>query len=81
MRLLAGLIILIFFCGCAASAPPRPVFTTAAGEACAGDCQADYDSCMQNEIRPDYLVFSPRKKACGKMLRGCYDRCSEKEKQ
>jgi len=81
MRTLIGFMVLIVLCGCAASIPPMPAYSTSEGEACAADCQKTYGRCMENEIRPDYLIFSPRKEACGKMLRGCYESCAEKEKQ
>jgi hypothetical protein len=35
---------------------------------------------MKNEVRPDYLLMSPRKGACQKMLRECYDTCADNEK-
>jgi hypothetical protein len=35
---------------------------------------------MKNEARPDFLLMSPRKEACQKMLRECHDTCLSKEK-
>ena len=65
---------------CATSVPPMPGFRTDGAKECGRDCQTQYSACMKNEIRPDFLLFSPRKEACQKMLRECYDTCSSKEK-
>jgi len=65
---------------CTASVPPMPNYETSTGQECGIDCQAQYSACMENELRPDYLLMSPRKEACQKMLCGCYDACLEKEK-
>ena len=81
MRILVAFIVSIFIYSCASSIPPMPAYATSEGEACAVTCQNTHEDCMKNEIRPDYLISSPRKKACGKMLRKCYEICSKKEKQ
>lgn len=65
---------------CATSHPPMPAFWTDGGKACGLECQAQYSACMKNEVRPDFLLLSPRKDACERMLRVCYDTCSRKEK-
>lgn len=65
---------------CATSVPPMPDFRTDGTKACGRDCQTQYSACMKNEIRPDFLLFSPRKEACQKMLRECHDTCLSKEK-
>ena len=64
---------------CTASVPPMPAYRTESGKECGLNCQAQYSACMQNEVRPDYLLMSPRKEACQKMLRECYDACSSKD--
>ncbi len=65
---------------CAASVPPPPAYQTDRGQKCGQTCQTQYTACMENEVRPDYLLMSPRKEACQKMLRECYDSCLNKDK-
>lgn len=65
---------------CATSVPPMPDYQTNRAQECGRDCHRQYSSCMKNEIRPDYLLFSPRKEACQQMLRECYNTCLEKDK-
>ena len=67
-------------CSCATSVAPMPDYRTDGGKACGLDCQTQYSACMKNEVRPDFLLMSPRKEACQKMLRECYDTCLSKEK-
>jgi hypothetical protein len=81
MKVFLGLIAASVLFGCAAKMPEKPRYKTSSGEECAADCERDYSDCLASEIRPDYLVFSPRKKACQNLIRGCYQLCSEKEKQ
>jgi hypothetical protein len=69
-----------FVFSCASSIPPMPGYGTDGEKACGRDCQTQYSACMKNEVRPDFLLMSPRKEACQKMLRECYDTCSSKEK-
>jgi hypothetical protein len=64
---------------CATSVPLMPDYQTNRGQACGRECQTQYSACMKNDIRPDYLLFSPRKEACQKMLRECYDTCLDKD--
>jgi hypothetical protein len=64
---------------CATSVPPMPDYQTNRGQTCGRECQTQYSACMKNDIRPDYLLFSPRKEACQKMLRECYDTCLDKD--
>lgn len=71
MIILAG----CFLASCAASDPPMPDYRTDRGQACGHQCQTQYSACMKNDIRPDYLLFSPRKEACRKMLRECHNTC------
>jgi hypothetical protein len=73
--------ILLFLLGCAEKMPPRPHFDTASGQDCAAACEKDYSECIDSNIRPDYLVMSPRKKACARYIRDCYQLCEKKEKQ
>jgi hypothetical protein len=63
---------------CASSVPPMPGYRTDEAKQCGLACQRQYAACMQNDIRPDFLLMSPRKEACGKMLRECYDTCERK---
>lgn len=65
---------------CTTAAPPPPGYQTEAGQKCGRVCQTQYTACMENEIRPDYLLMSPRKRACEKMLRECYGNCLADEK-
>ena len=81
MKILLALIAVSVLFGCAAKMPEKPRYKTSYGEECAADCERDYSDCLASDIRPDYLVFSPRKKACQNLIRGCYQLCSEKEKQ
>ena len=67
-------------CSCATSVPPMPSYQTDSGKTCGRDCQNQYSACMKNEVRPDFLLMSPRKDACQKMLRECYDTCLSEEK-
>jgi len=62
-----------FVLSCASTVPPMPGYQTDRGQECGLKCQTQYNACMKNEVRPDFLVMSPRKEACQKMLRGCYD--------
>jgi hypothetical protein len=64
---------------CATSVPPMPDYQTNRGQACGRECQTQYSACMKNDIRPDYMLFSPRQEACQKMLRECYDTCLDKD--
>jgi len=64
---------------CASSLPSMPGYRTDGGKGCGLDCQTQYSACMENEARPDFLLMSPRKEACRKMLRECYDNCLSKE--
>jgi hypothetical protein len=64
---------------CSTSVPPMPGYGTDGRKACGLDCQTQYSACMKNEVRPDFLLMSPRKEACQKMLRECYDTCLSKE--
>ena len=66
--------------GCAKEMPHKPHFETTYGEECAADCEKDYSECLESNIRPDFLVLSPREKACQKLIRDCYQLCSAKEK-
>ena len=66
--------------GCANTGPQMPNYTTPKGEECAAACRNDYSDCMKSDVRPDFLLFSPRKRACEKMLRECYGGCLEKDK-
>ncbi len=72
---------LFLLCSCATSVPPMPlpIIQTDRGKACGHDCQTQYSACMQNEIRPNFLLMSPRKEACKKMLNECYDTCLNKD--
>lgn len=65
---------------CATSVPPVPSYQTDYGKECGRTCQTQYSACMKNEVRPDFLLMSPRKDACQKMLRECGDTCLSKEK-
>ena len=78
-RLLIFVALVLLF-SCATSVPPMPNYQTDGGKECGLDCQTQYSACMKNEVRPDFLLMSPRKEACQKMLRGCYDTCLDKEK-
>jgi hypothetical protein len=80
MMNLVLLIVLGLLSGCAASVPPMPVYQTTRGKECALECQNDYSDCMKLEVRPDYLIASPRKKACEKMIKDCYYLCAEQER-
>ena len=78
---LVALLALGFLFGCATKMPEKPLYETNYGEECAVDCEKDYSDCLASEIRPDYLILSPRKKACRKLIRDCYQLCLKKEKQ
>jgi hypothetical protein len=80
MKMALSFIALALFLGCA-STPDMPGYETARGKTCAKECQQEHSECMQLDVRPDYLVMSPRKRACGKMLSECYQSCLEKEKR
>ena len=76
------ILIIVALCwlfSCATSVPPMPHYQTDQGQECGRDCQIQYSGCMKNEIRPDFLLFSPRNEACQKMLRGCYNTCLDKD--
>jgi hypothetical protein len=75
MKVFSALIAVGILLGCAAKMPEKPRYETTYGEECAADCERDYSDCLASEIRPDYLVLSPRKKACQKLIRDCYQRC------
>ena len=81
MKVFFVVIVVSVLLGCAAKMPEKPRYKTSFGENCASDCERDYSDCLANEIRPDYLILSPRKKACQKLIRDCYQLCLEKEKQ
>ena len=81
MKKLSVLIALGVLLGCAKEMPQKPRYETSYGEECAADCEKDYSDCLASNIRPEFLVGSPRKKACEKLIRDCYQLCSEKEKQ
>ncbi len=81
MKIFIALIAVSFLFGCAAKMPEKPRYETPYGEECAAGCEKDYSDCLVSEIRPSYLLISPRKIACQKLIRGCYQLCSEKEKQ
>jgi hypothetical protein len=66
--------------GCATSIPEKPFYNTPAGKQCAEQCREQYSVCMESEVRPDFLLLSPRKEACGKMLNECYQRCLGEDK-
>lgn len=66
--------------GCANTDVQMPNYTTPEGEACATTCRNDYSDCMKLEVRPDFTLFSPRKRACEKVLRECYGKCLDKDK-
>ncbi len=70
---------LCFIASCATSVPPMPDYQTNRAQECGRECRTQYSSCMKNEIRPDFLLFSPRKEACQKMLRECYNTCLDKD--
>ena len=76
------ILIIIALCwlfSCATSVPPMPLYQTGRGQECGRACQNQYSGCMKNDIRPDFLLFSPRKEACQKMLRECYNTCLDKD--
>ena len=76
------ILIIIALCwlfACATSVPPMPLYQTDRGQECGRACQNQYSGCMKNDIRPDFLLFSPRKVACQKMLRECYNTCLDKD--
>ena len=79
MKNFLPLIILVLLFGCATPMPDKPKFETSKGEQCAEDCQQDYSECLESDVRPDYLIASPRKEACRKMLVSCYQLCLEQE--
>lgn len=76
-----ALITLAVLLGCMKQLAPMPKFETPAGEECALACQRDYSGCMALDIRPDFLLFSPRETACKKMLQECYQSCLSKEEK
>jgi len=71
---------LVLLIGCAQKIPPMPKVETSTPTVriCSQGCQSDYTACMALDIRPDYLLFSPRKQACQKMLEECYRSCEDK---
>jgi hypothetical protein len=76
------ILIIIALCwlfSCATSVPPMPLYQTDRGQECGRACQNQYSGCMKNEMRPDFLLFSPRKEACQEMLRECYNTCLDKD--
>ena len=81
MKVLIALIAVGVLFGCAARMPEKPRYKTSFGDECAANCERDYSDCLADAIRPDYLILSPRKKACQKVIRDCYQLCLEKEKQ
>jgi hypothetical protein len=81
MKLLIALIAVSVLLGCAGKMPEKPRYKTSFGEECAGNCERNYSDCLANEVRPDYLILSPRKKACQKLIRDCYQLCLAKERQ
>jgi hypothetical protein len=80
MRTSALFVAIALVFGCATSMPEKPFCNTPAGKECAEQCLKEYSRCMESEVRPDYLLLSPRKEACGKTLNECYRRCLEKDK-
>lgn len=81
MKKLLALIALGLLLGCAKEMPQKPNYETQYGEECAAGCEKDYSDCLASNIRPDFTVFSPREKACEKLIRDCYQLCQKKEKQ
>ena len=82
MKYLLPLITLVLLFGCATPMPDKPKYQTSKGEQCAEDCQQDYSDCLaSDDLRPDYLIVSPRKEACKKGIISCYQLCLEEEKQ
>ena len=75
-------ITLVLLLGCAPKIPPMPTIETPtpAVEECAQECKGKYTECMALDIRPDYLLLSPRKWACKKQIQECYQSCLDKEK-
>jgi hypothetical protein len=80
MKFFLALIVASILFGCATKMPEKPRFQTSSGEECAANCESDYSDCLASEIRPDYLILSPRKKACRNLIRDCYHLCLQKEK-
>ena len=80
MKMALLFIALALSLGCA-STPDMPVYETDRGKNCAKGCQQEHSECMQLDVRPDYLLMSPRKRACGKMLSECYQSCLKQEKR
>lgn len=80
MRKLFIWVTLALLLGCAQKIPPMQSVEapTPAAEECAQGCQREYTECMALDIRPDYLLLSPRKRACQKMLQECYQSCVDK---
>jgi hypothetical protein len=78
LRILIIMALCLLF-SCATSVPPMPDYQTGRGQECGRECRTQYSACMKNQIRPDFLLLSPRKEACQKMLRGCYDTCLDKD--
>lgn len=79
MKKLMALIALAALSGCAKEMPQKPQYQTTYGDECAAECEKDYSECLASNIRPDFLVFSPRKKACESYIRDCYQLCEKKE--
>ena len=79
MKWMMIILVLWLLAACATSVPPMPDYQTDRGQECGRECQTQYSACMKNDIRPDYLLFSPRKEACRKMLRECYNICLDKD--
>ena len=71
------LILLVLISACARTIPPMPDYNTVSEIECGENCQIEYAECMELDIRPDYLIISPRKAACKKQLNECYLDCRE----
>lgn len=80
MKVFFLLIALGVLFGCA-KPPQMPNYETSYGKECALACEKDYSDCLASDVRPDFLILSPRKSACQKWLNGCYQLCLKKEKQ
>ena len=81
MKKWLALVAIVILFGCAKEIIQKPRFETANGEQCAADCETVYADCLASNIRPDFLISSPRKKACQKLIRDCYQLCQNKERQ
>ena len=80
MKKLLFISVLCFLLSCAGTIPDMPNYQTSKGRECGVECQKDYSDCMDLEVRPDYLLMSPRKRACGQKLEQCYQLCWEQDK-